>query len=93
MNLSENIVKKLQDLFLEDPLAIENLLKHQVPCNVSLSYMVVSDENKPLKISVLGLINTLLETSSNDKVAACYKNDKLVGFQIYDTGNLTLMKK
>lgn len=93
MNLSKNFLEKLNSAFKADPKAIEELLQHRTPCNTDLSLEVISSREEPLTVSVLGLINTLLETSSNERIAACYREEKLIGFQIYDNGGLTLLSK
>lgn len=86
---AEKLVGLLNQLFLIDPVAAENLVNHRVECSKELlssdvPFICSIDSEGKIQIGIVGFINAMAE--DGDKAAAVYENGKLTGFSVVGDG-------
>lgn len=81
---TEIFLSTLKELYNNDPNAIDFLISMRIPFNGDTDIYVREvflQENKSIRVGILGILNGILEKINGDKISAIVnENDTLVGF-------------
>lgn len=85
INPIDIVVNTLNEALKGDPEALTDLLNFNVPCNQSLAnhptVQVYDIGNNQYAVSVLGLLNGVVEVLTGERIAAIYdEEEKLISF-------------
>ncbi len=85
MNKTDKIVEMLQEAFDNDPDAIQSIMEYRVPANQKTCDHPTIAVNSDHQVGALGLINGILETIEEDRIAIVFDdNNKFIGFTNYE---------